>query len=92
MADRALHSTHPVIPSGRAAIVQLFGNGPVPATCDEKIDAPIVAVLAGGDLVTVVTVARLKDSKGDTYTTTWFDMWRIVGGKADEHWDPMVKR
>ena len=56
---------NPVIPSGRAAIVQLFGNGPVPATCDEKIDAPIVAVLADGDLVTVVTVASLKDSKGN---------------------------
>src|SRR5712671_495347 len=23
-----------------------------------------------------------------TYTTTWFDMWRIKDGKADEHWDP----
>ncbi len=83
---------NPVIPSGRAAIVQLFGNGPVPATCDEKIDAPIVAVLADGDLVTVVTVASLKDSEGKPYTTTWFDMWRIVSGKADEHWDAMVKR
>ena len=26
-----------------------------------------------------------------TYTTTWFDMWRFVGGKADEHWDPATK-
>jgi predicted SnoaL-like aldol condensation-catalyzing enzyme len=22
-----------------------------------------------------------------TYTTSWFDMWRFVDGKADEHWD-----
>jgi len=25
------------------------------------------------------------------YTTTWFDMWRFVDGKADEHWDPAIK-
>jgi predicted SnoaL-like aldol condensation-catalyzing enzyme len=23
-----------------------------------------------------------------TYSTTWFDTWRFVDGKADEHWDP----
>ena len=83
---------NPVIPSGRAAIVKLFGKGPAPETCDEKINAPIVAVLADGDLVTVVTVASPKDANGQPYTTTWFDMWRIVDGKADEHWDPMIKR
>jgi predicted SnoaL-like aldol condensation-catalyzing enzyme len=22
------------------------------------------------------------------YYTTWFDTWRFVDGKADEHWDP----
>jgi predicted SnoaL-like aldol condensation-catalyzing enzyme len=24
---------------------------------------------------------------GKTYSTTWFDTWRFVNGKADEHWD-----
>ena len=94
-ADRWLTERYiqhnPLIASGRSAIVQLFGNRPAPETCNDKLDAPIVAVLADGDLVTVVTAARLKDSKGEPYTTTWFDMWRIVGGKADEHWDAMVK-
>jgi predicted SnoaL-like aldol condensation-catalyzing enzyme len=51
----------------------------------------VVAVLADGDLVTVVTVAEDNDSKGRAYTTTWFDMWRIKDGRADEHWDPMTK-
>jgi len=51
----------------------------------------VVAVLADRDLVTVVTVADRKDTKGNKYTTTWFDMWKIVGGKADEHWDPAVR-
>lgn len=25
-----------------------------------------------------------------TYSTTWFDMWRIKDGKAAEHWDPAL--
>ena len=25
------------------------------------------------------------------YTTTWFDLFRIVYGKIAEHWDPAVK-
>src|SRR6266436_433676 len=35
-------------------------------------------------LTRVVTVAHRKDAKGNEYKTTWFDMWRIAGGKADE--------
>jgi len=81
---------NPLVASGRAGVVKFFSNRPRAATC-EKLDAPIVAVLADGDLVTVVSVSNRKDSKGEAYTTTWFDMWRIVDGKADEHWDPMMK-
>ena len=50
----------------------------------------IVAVQAEGDYVTVETVRPLKDSTGQDYTTTWFDTWRFVDGKADEHWDPQA--
>lgn len=28
-----------------------------------------------------------KTCTGKTYSTTWFDTWRFVDGKADEHWD-----
>jgi predicted SnoaL-like aldol condensation-catalyzing enzyme len=47
-------------------------------------------VIAEGDYVNVMTVRHLKDSKGNPYTTTWFDTWRFVDGKADEHWDPQA--
>src|SRR5215813_7730018 len=80
---------NPLVASGRAPVVKFFGSRPKAATCD-KLNAPVVAVLADGDLVTVVTAVERKDSKGQPYTTTWFDMWRIANGKADEHWDPMV--
>ncbi len=32
-----------------------------------------------------------KDAAGATYYSTWFDLYRIEGGKIAEHWDPMVK-
>jgi predicted SnoaL-like aldol condensation-catalyzing enzyme len=81
---------NPLVASGREGVVKFFGSRPRSATCD-KLNAPVVAVLADGDLVIVVTVAEESDSKGQPYTTTWFDMWRIKDGKADEHWDPMTK-
>jgi len=81
---------NPMVGSGRAGVVAFFGKRPKTPTCD-KLTAPVVAVLADGDLVTVVTVSSRKDSKGEAYTTTWFDMWRLVDGKADEHWDPATK-
>jgi len=57
-------------------------------TCDE-LTTPIVAVMAEGDLVTVI-LPRVYSHPvtGEPYTTTWFDTWRFVDGKADEHWDP----
>ncbi len=30
-------------------------------------------------------------SEPKVYYTTWFDTWRFVNGKADEHWDPATK-
>ena len=58
-----------------------------------KISTPIVAVTAEGDLVTIIRPYVVKDPKDPTktYTTTWFDTWRIVNGKADEHWDSALK-
>ena len=94
-ADRWLTERYiqhnPMVGSGRATIAKLFGSRPGAATC-EKLEIPVVAVLADGDLVTVVSVLNLKDSRGEPYTTTGFDMWRIVDGKADEHWDPAPKQ
>ena len=79
---------NPNVASGRAGVVKFFGSRPKTATCD-KLTTPIVAVLADGDLVTVVIPRELPHPTiaGKKYTTTWFDMWRFVDGKADEHWD-----
>ncbi|MFZ6735572.1 nuclear transport factor 2 family protein [Undibacterium sp. Ji42W] len=59
----------------------------------EKMTKPVVAVIAEGDLVTVMYPLPVRDktTKQLLYTTTWFDTWRIVDGKADEHWDSALK-
>ncbi len=86
---------NPFAASGLDNVVNYFvnvaGREPTP-TCD-TLETPIVAVQAEGDFVTVLFVRELPipgDPDGKTYTTTWFDSWRFVDGKADEHWDPAV--
>ncbi len=83
---------NPVAASGLPGVVHYFVDvakqQPLPLQNPTKVE--IVAVTAEGDYVTVSTVRHLKDPKGADYTTTWFDMWRFVDGKADEHWDPMA--
>ncbi len=79
---------NPNVVSGLAPVVRFFGSRPRAPACD-KLTTPVVAVLADRDLVAVVTARTLKHptEPGKTYTTSWFDMWRFVDGKADEHWD-----
>jgi predicted SnoaL-like aldol condensation-catalyzing enzyme len=59
------------------------------ADCDE-LTTEIVAVMADDDYVTVLWPRTYDDPRnpGKTYSTSWFDTWRFVDGKADEHWDP----
>ena len=49
----------------------------------------IVSVIAEGDYVVVTYPRDMPDAKdpAKAYTTSWFDEWRFVDGKADEHWD-----
>ena len=57
--------------------------------CD-RLTTEVVAVIAEDDYVTVMMPRRYPDPRkaGAQYSTTWFDTWRFVDGKADEHWDP----
>ena len=58
-------------------------------TCD-KLTTEIVAVMADRNYVTVMVPRKYPDPRtpGKEYYTTWFDTWRFVDSKADEHWDP----
>ena len=99
LADRWLTERYiqhnPNAASGRAGVVAFFTEvlKVVPKPIPAKLSQSVVAVVAEGDYVVVITPRTVKDPKDATksYTTSWFDMWRFVDGKADEHWDGAVK-
>jgi predicted SnoaL-like aldol condensation-catalyzing enzyme len=83
----------PNIATGRKAFVDFFSQFKKPKAIADKVATPIVSITAEGDLVTMTFVSEQKDPKDPTktYTTTWFDMFRIENGKIAEHWDGAPK-
>ena len=87
---------NPVAASGLEGVIYYFTQiakrpvlDPCPALSAEDPNG-VVAVTAEGDYVTILTrrIVPYGSDPNDNYTTTWFDTWRFVDGKADEHWDP----
>jgi len=87
---------NPLAASGLEGVIYYFTEiakreplDPCPALSSEDSNA-VVAVQAEGDYVTILTrrIVPYADDPSQIYTTTWFDTWRFVDGKADEHWDP----
>jgi predicted SnoaL-like aldol condensation-catalyzing enzyme len=79
---------NPNVASGRDNVVAFFSSSPRTPTCD-KLAMPLVTVLTSGDIVGVVFKVEYDDPRkpGAKYATIWYDQWRIVDGRADEHWD-----
>ena len=81
------HQHNPMVASGLQPVMKFFAGmpeRPIPKRGEWR--TRVVSVVAEGDLVIVATV-RIVPQGTSRYTTTWFDMWRIKNGKADEHWD-----
>jgi predicted SnoaL-like aldol condensation-catalyzing enzyme len=78
---------NPMIPTGRATFMNFFGRMPSQPVKDE-IDG-LVEMVAERDLVSMFFVRECQDPRnpGQTFTTTWFDMFRVANGKIAEHWD-----
>jgi len=78
---------NPNVATGRDAFVEFFGQRP-PEPIKETID-DLVRIVAEADVVVLAFRRELPDlaREGQTYTTTWFDMFRIADGKIVEHWD-----
>jgi predicted SnoaL-like aldol condensation-catalyzing enzyme len=91
-ADRWLTERYlqhnPNVTSGRDNVVAYFAGQPRAEKCD-KLTMPIVTVLTSDDIVGVVFRMQYDDprNEGQKYTSIWYDQWRIVDGRADEHWD-----
>lgn len=78
----------PVGATGLQAIITRFAARP-DLPVQPWIRAPLVAVVAEGDLVALVRMQELPHPHhaGRTYTLAWFDQFRVVGGRIIEHWD-----
>ena len=83
---------NPNAASGRDGVVYFFTQvmGVQRQDSCPELTTEVVAVMAEDDLVTVMMPRVYDDPRnpGEQYYTTWFDTWRFVDGKADEHWDP----
>jgi predicted SnoaL-like aldol condensation-catalyzing enzyme len=88
----AYHQHNPNAASGLDGVVKYFTQVVKVKRTDNcgKLTTPVVAVMADDDYVTVLTPRKYPDPRnaGKEYYTSWFDTWRFVNGKADEHWDP----
>ncbi len=83
---------NPNAESGLEGVIYFFTEvmGREPTEDCGELTTEIVAVMADDDYVTVLWPRTYPDPRnpGETYSTSWFDTWRFVDGKADEHWDP----
>lgn len=83
---------NPNAASGLAGVVYFFTEVlGVQANEDcGELTTDMVAVMADDDYVTILRSQVLPhpNKPGETYSTSWYDTWRFVDGKADEHWDP----
>ncbi len=90
----AYHQHNPNAASGLKGVVTYFTEVVKAKRVDPcgTLTTEVVAVMADGDYVTVMMPRKYPDPRtpGKEYYTTWFDTWRFVNGKADEHWDPAL--
>jgi len=98
LVDKYMAETYiqhnPNVPTGRKAFVDFFSKFKTPQAIADTIKAPVVTIMAEGDMVMISFARELPDPKDSTkkYTTTWFDMFRIENGKLAEHWDGATKQ
>jgi predicted SnoaL-like aldol condensation-catalyzing enzyme len=83
---------NPNVPTGRQPFVDFFGRferQPVRSEIDN-----LVTLIAEGDLVILAFRREMPDpaNPDETYTTTWFDMFRIEDEMIVEHWDFGTRR
>lgn len=77
----------PSVPNGRAGLLERLGRSP--PTPVAEAPAELVAIVAERDRVVLAFRRELFDlaNEGQTYTTTWFEMFRVADGKIAERWN-----
>ena len=76
---------NPNADTGRAGVLAFFSSLGEPLPIADRVQAPLVGILAEGDYVLFARVDAYDQPR--PYTTTWFDLFRIEDGLIAEHWD-----
>lgn len=77
---------NPNFPTGRAGILGFLSQMETLETMPYIAD--LVAITADAGYVTMAFKREMENpNDGSTYTTTWFDMFRVDGDVIVEHWD-----
>lgn len=82
---------NPNAAQGLAGLVDYVRSTRPERPLEDELELPLVHLMAEGNYVTTTFVRFEKDAQGETYYTSWFDLYRIEDGKIAEHWDPMTK-
>ena len=87
--DKNYIQHNPIADTGLDGVLAYFSSLGDPLKIPDRVQRPIVAIVAERDLVAYAWVDEQENpnAKGQTYTTTWFDMYRIKDGIITEHWD-----
>jgi predicted SnoaL-like aldol condensation-catalyzing enzyme len=88
-ADYIQHN--PNAGQGLAGVQDYIRNTRPEREIEDRLELPLINLMAEGNYVTTAFVRTETDSNGQTYYSTWFDLYRIEDGKIAEHWDPMLK-
>ena len=83
---------NPNAETGVAGFKAFFSRLGGPLPIEARMKAPVISIVAEGDIVMLNFVSENKDSKGQPYKTTWFDAFRVQDGKIAEHWDSSLRQ
>lgn len=82
---------NPSAGQGLAGLVEYIRATRPEREIEDRLELPLIHLMAEGDYVTTTFVRPEKDENGETYYASWFDLYRIEDGRIAEHWDPMLK-
>jgi predicted SnoaL-like aldol condensation-catalyzing enzyme len=91
LADELLAESYiqhsPVLPTGRAALKQVFSAVPRLEQIPDLVSPPLVALVAEGHYVVMALAESVAEPSGaGSYTTTHVNLFRVENGRLAEHW------